>query len=164
MKIGNNPVSKNLARILEYEKYISPTGRRNREFEEVLTELHNEIKQRYPGDNKDQCKPASVLAWLGGRPAKFESLRKIAEIKGIDVFDLYVDRGKWINLESILDAQKQVIANILRITDPKPLGWLKSASSAAIDEKTEGQFSKQEEASPLISYTESVNSHDVSSK
>ena len=163
MKIGDNPVSKNLAKILEYEKYTSPTGRRNREFEEVLIKLHNEIKQRYPGDNKDQCKPASILAWLSGRPAKFESLRKIAEVKQINVFDLYVDHEKWINLESLLDAQKKVISNILKITELKPLNWLLGSSQAAIDEKNEGQPS-QEEVSLSTSHMDSVNSHDVSNK
>ena len=124
MQIGDNPLSQNLAELLEYYKHIKVGQKKaSQAFGIKLDRMHEEIKKKYPGD-KDQCKRLTVIAWLKGRFSKFDGIKKIAEYKNVNPYDLYVDKKRWLNIEKYSAVQKEICRIICKIKDSDRLDSL----------------------------------------
>jgi len=127
MKVADNPVSRNLAALLQHgESY-----QRASEFKKNL-----ELIETKTGLNQ-----GSIRNWISGnRNAQFESLEKIAHLFGASVYDLYVDRDKWLDLPDIMPEQREIIEDILKIKDKVILELIKGSTRIGL-----GQQERQEQ-------------------
>ncbi|MEW5801765.1 MAG: helix-turn-helix transcriptional regulator [bacterium] len=122
MKVADNPVSRNLASLLKHgESY-----QRGSEFKKNLEFIEKEI-----GLNQ-----GSIRNWISGnRNAQFESLEKIAHLFGANVYDLYIDRDKWLDLENVTPEQREIIEDVLKIKDHVILGLIKGSLKIGLSQQ-----------------------------
>ena len=122
MKVADNPVSRNLAVLLKHgESY-----QRASEFKKNL-----ELIETKTGLNQ-----GSIRNWISGnRNAQFESLEKIAHLFGSSVYDLYVDRDKWLDLPDIMPEQREIIEDVLKIRDKVILELIKGSTRIGLSQQ-----------------------------
>jgi len=122
MKVADNPVSRNLAALLKHgENY-----QRGSEFKKNL-----ELIEKKTGLNQ-----GSIRNWISGnRNAQFESLEKIANLFGASVYDLYVDRDKWLGLPDVMPEQREIIEDVLKIKDKVILELIKGSTRIGLSQQ-----------------------------
>jgi transcriptional regulator with XRE-family HTH domain len=122
MKVADNPVSRNLAALLKHgENY-----QRGSEFKKNL-----ELIEKKTGLNQ-----GSIRNWISGnRNAQFESLEKIANLFGASVYDLYVDRDKWLGLPDVIPEQREIIEDVLKIKDKVILELIKGSTRIGLSQQ-----------------------------
>jgi transcriptional regulator with XRE-family HTH domain len=122
MKVADNPVSRNLAALLKH----GDNYQRGSEFKRNL-----ELIEKETGLNQ-----GSIRNWISGnRNAQFESLEKIAQLFGASVYDLYVDRDKWLDLPDIMPEQREIIEDVLKIKDKVILELIKGSTRIGLSQQ-----------------------------
>lgn len=116
MKIHNDPIAKNLARLLGHTGDYERSG-----FQKRVVDLCNEIEKKY-GRKIDKT---TILTWMiDGRSHRYPSpdlLSLIGKTMNINPFDLWVDPDRFIKIEGpeIGLLKKEVIELLLKMDDEK---------------------------------------------
>lgn len=96
MKIGNNPLCRNLARLLDYRGHYSREG----DFKKNLRRIDKELKHKQP----------TVYRWISGEEnPMLANLIDLCNMFGWDLYELFIDYEKYINFQSFKPEHKKIL-------------------------------------------------------
>ncbi len=131
--IADTPLAQNLAYLFKHPDSSHPYRHGLKGFEQELQNLSEEIKKRYPNDERGHMKPSSMKAIIvGRRDPKLSSIRKITtaynDLYGIEIdpFDLFVDKNKWVNMSEIDPRHKEICDKMRKIKNEITLTAIES--------------------------------------
>jgi hypothetical protein len=135
--IANNPLSKNIARILKYEP-----GMMESELRREAGKISDKIKEKYP---KKSLNFETIMTWILAdkeRPERarmfigFEKLKLFAEAVGIDYWKLFVP-DTLIDPDILPAKKKEAIEMIMRIDDDRLMEDIQKLIIIRVDKEAE---------------------------
>lgn len=113
MYIADNPLSKNLAALLGYKGHYSRSG----EFKNNLDLIEAKLNM-----NK-----VTIRKWIMGKEnPMLASLKRICDLFGWDIYELFIDENKFLDIEGFNDEHIKIMKMLTQIKNKDILNGLMS--------------------------------------
>jgi len=113
MFIADKPFCKNLARLLGYQEHYGREG----EFPDNLRKIEAEA-----GLSKE-----NIYKWCAGGGFTYDSLIKVCNLFGWDLYDLFYDHEKCVRFQNLDREQMEIIKKLATVDNKDVLGAIMSS-------------------------------------
>ena len=122
MKIADNTISRNLVKIFG-DKF-------NQKFKDKFNQIIKEVRNRYPEENFE-LKPEAMKGWINPDPKNdkipyrlptLAHLIKIAIVLEIDWIDLFIEKDRYLDLNSVYPLTAKLLQKIINLDEKQVKG------------------------------------------
>ena len=137
--IADNPLSRNLAYLFRHKSSGHPVPHSNAGFIAELDKIQEEILRTDPAGTKCS-RQAMINVIIGNKNPSLRAIKKLCAayeslymIK-IDPYDLFTDRGKWLNTSRFSSTQQEICRNVKYISKQSILDGILAFSQSEIQD------------------------------